>query len=139
MSRATIFATRNATAGPSRLCSFPSPPQRCLQRLPRIERDTVDGRRGIITSLFPQPPLDHRRSASTSTSQTDWLSWLRKAASSRSANPEVSRKALLFAGLVRLNRGQGCEQHKLEGERLATMTQSWHLPDERQISGRVAI
>lgn len=43
--------------------------------------------------------MDHRRSASTSTSQTDWLSWLRKAASARSTDPEVSKKALLFAGL----------------------------------------
>jgi hypothetical protein len=44
--------------------------------------------------------MDHRRSASTSTSQTDWLSWLKKAAAIPVGDAAASRKALLFAGLV---------------------------------------
>lgn len=95
MNRPSI-AVRNAVAGPSRR-PFPSPRQRCLVP-PRAAPQRQ--RRSLVTSLFPQPPMDHRRSASTSTSQTDWLSWLRKAAAIPVGDAAASRKALLFAGLV---------------------------------------
>ena len=84
-----MFA-RNAVAGPSKLA-----------RVPRQRRD----RRGIVTSLFPQPPVDHRRLASTSTTQTDWLAWLKKAALQRT--PDDGSKALLFAGLVSMQTRPG--------------------------------
>lgn len=49
--------------------------------------------------LFPQPPPDpHRRLASTQSSQTDWLGWIKKPGFlDRSTG---TGKALLFAGLV---------------------------------------
>ena len=54
----------------------------------------------MMTALFPQPPIDHRRSASTSTSQTDWLTWLKTTALQK--KEQDGSKALLFAGLVSL-------------------------------------
>ncbi|RSH91260.1 hypothetical protein EHS25_009559 [Saitozyma podzolica] len=54
-----------------------------------------------LPRLFPQPPPDpRRRAASTSSAETDWLSWLRKGAAlgMGGSGPSASHKALLFAG-----------------------------------------
>ncbi|EIW69560.1 hypothetical protein M231_04403 [Tremella mesenterica] len=69
---------------------------------PRLKTNGQNWRGGIqkrrfvsFPKLFPSPPLDPRRKASTTANQTDWLAWLRK----KAEGGGQGGKALLFAGL----------------------------------------
>ncbi|ORY32256.1 hypothetical protein BCR39DRAFT_523603 [Naematelia encephala] len=69
----------------------------------RLARQPPAQHRQIVTlpRLFPQPPAQpYARSATTTTSNTDWLAWLKKASAFKTSSDErQGGTALLFAGL----------------------------------------
>ncbi|TXT13780.1 hypothetical protein VHUM_01147 [Vanrija humicola] len=70
-----------------------------LARAPTTPSSTTTRR--SFSRLFPQPPVDpRRRAASTSASNTDWLAWLKKAGPlAVMAGDETPRRALILPGL----------------------------------------
>jgi hypothetical protein len=85
----------NAIAGPSRYALKARAPSHTTQQQPSR---TLVSLPQFLTTPRPDP---RRRSASTTSTQTDWLAWLKNAAAFRvGADGGSESKAFLFAGLV---------------------------------------